>query len=192
MSAVKFLVYLKINVGFSTVEIVSAPPPPKISRNSHLPTPPPPEISREHPKSNREEASPPKGASSQGSLSIEETNRLRAKLGLKPLEVEASQSKEDPNKLKDDLGEFYHKPATNINDIIKTQKIKEKITLHRQKRQIEADLARVKLLGERKDKEDDSDDDAKAWVEKNRRLQNEKKKADARVRIIAFFIQYLI
>lgn len=153
-----------------SVEIVSAPPPPKISRTSHaLTPPPPPEISRQR------SPSPAKGGGAQTSLSIEETNRLRAKLGLKPLET-TTVSAEDPNKIKDDLGEFYHKPAPNNNDKVKTQKIKERLTTQKERRQIESNLSKVKTLGE-----SDSDDDAKAWVQKNRKLQMEKKKAEERV-----------
>ncbi|XP_012286069.1 U4/U6.U5 tri-snRNP-associated protein 1 [Orussus abietinus] len=154
----------------SDVEIVSAPPPPKISK-SHVSTPPPPDISRHR------TPTPPKGGASETSLSIEETNRLRAKLGLKPLEVETT--KDDSNKIKDDLGEFYHKPAPNVNDKLKVQKIKEKISIQKQKRQIESNLAKIKALGE-----SDSDDDVKIWVDKNRRLTEEKKKAEERAKML--------
>lgn len=157
----------------SDVEIVSAPPPPKISRTSHaLTPPPPPEISRQR------SPSPAKGGGAQTSLSIEETNKLRAKLGLKPLET-STVSADDPNKIKDDLGEFYHKPAPNVNDKVKTQKIKERLHTQKERRQIESHLSKVKTLGE-----SDSDDDAKAWVQKNRRLQLEKKKADERAKML--------
>ncbi|XP_012266756.2 U4/U6.U5 tri-snRNP-associated protein 1 [Athalia rosae] len=157
----------------SDVEIVSAPPPPKISRPSHaLTPPPPPEISRQR------SPSPSKGGAAQTSLSIEETNKLRAKLGLKPLET-SHVSADDPHKIKDDLGEFYHKPAPNANDKVKTQKIKEKLTTQKERRQIESNLSKVKTLGE-----SDSDDDAKAWIQKNRRLESEKKKADERAKML--------
>lgn len=108
-------------------------------------------------------------------MSIEESNKLRAKLGLKPLEVD-SICKDDPNKIKDDLGEFYHKPAPDVNEKLRTQKLKEKIGTQKQKRQIEANLAKVKSLGEC-----DSDDDAQAWIGKTKRLEEEKKKAEERV-----------
>lgn len=156
----------------SDVEIVNVPPPPKISRSSHPSTPPPPEISKQH------SPSPAKGGASQSSLSIEETNKLRAKLGLKPLEVD-SVPKDDTAKIKDDFGEFYHKPALNVNDQLKTQKLKERISTQKQKRQIEANLAKVKALGE-----EDSDDDTKTWIDKSRRLQEEKKKAEERAKML--------
>lgn len=160
----------KVNFFFSfLVEIVNAPPPPKISKSSHPSTPPPPEISKQR------SPSPAKGGASQASLSIEETNKLRAKLGLKPLEVDNT-PKDDPNKIKDDLGEFYHKPAPNNSDKIKAQKLREKIGIQKEKRQIESNLSKMKSLGEY-----DSDDDTQAWINKSRQLEEEKKKAEKRV-----------
>ncbi|XP_029168218.1 U4/U6.U5 tri-snRNP-associated protein 1 [Nylanderia fulva] len=156
----------------SDVEIVNAPPPPKISKLSHPSTPPPPEISKQR------SPSPAKGGASQTSLSIEETNKLRAKLGLKPLEVDNT-PKDDPNKIKDDLGEFYHKPAPNNNQKIKAQKLREKIGTQKEKRQIEANLSKVKALGEC-----DSDDDTQAWINKSRQLEEEKKKAEKRAKML--------
>ncbi|KAG5335831.1 SNUT1 protein, partial [Acromyrmex heyeri] len=64
-------------------------------------------------------------------------------------------SKDDPSKIKDDLGEFYHKPAPNNSDKIKAQKLREKIGTQKEKRQIEANLSKMKSLGEI-----DSDDDS--------------------------------
>ncbi|OAD60134.1 U4/U6.U5 tri-snRNP-associated protein 1 [Eufriesea mexicana] len=156
----------------SDVEIVNAPPPPKISKSSHPSTPPPPEISKQR------SPSPNKGGGTQSSLSIEETNKLRAKLGLKPLEIDNT-SKDDPNKIKDDLGEFYHKPAPDVNEKLKTQKLKEKLGTQKQKRLIEANLAKVKSLGEC-----ESDDDTKNWIDKTRRLEEEKKKAEERAKML--------
>lgn len=136
---------------------------------SHPSTPPPPEISKQR------SPSPAKGGASQASLSIEETNKLRAKLGLKPLEVDNT-PKDDPNKIKDDLGEFYHKPAPNNNEKIRAQKLREKIGTQKEKRQIETSLSKVKTLGECY-----SDDDTRAWINKSRQLEEEKKKAEKRV-----------
>lgn len=161
------------------VEIVNAPPPPKISKSFHPSTPPPPEISKQR------SPSPAKGGASQTSLSIEETNKLRAKLGLKPLEIDNA-PKDDPSKIKDDLGEFYHKPAPNNNDKIRVQKLREKIGTQKQKRQIEANLLKIKILGEC-----DSDDDTQAWINKSRQLEEEKKKAEERV-MFQYFLYFYI
>lgn len=94
---------------------------------------------------------------------------------MKPLEVDNT-PKDDSNKIKDDLGEFYHKPAPNNNEKIRTQKLREKIGTQKEKRQIEANLSKVKNLGDR-----DSDDDTHTWINKSRQLEEEKKKAEKRV-----------
>jgi U4/U6.U5 tri-snRNP-associated protein 1 len=94
---------------------------------------------------------------------------------LKPLELDSG-PKEGSDIIKDDLGEFRHKPAINTAEKERTQKIKEKISTMKQKRQIEHSLATTKTLGE-----SDSDDDTLAWIKKNRKIQEEKKKAAERV-----------
>ncbi|KAK5645554.1 hypothetical protein RI129_006854 [Pyrocoelia pectoralis] len=127
--------------------------------------PPPPEIS---------------GGGSVESLSIKETNKLRAKLGLKPLQVEGSKSdKQDDGKRKDDLGEFYHKPAHSLTEKNKQEKLRSKLSDHREKRTFDSKLSKVKLLSQ-----EDSDDDAVAWVEKNRRIQDIKKEAERRAMML--------
>lgn len=130
-------------------------------------------------------------------LSIAETNKLRAKLGLKPLEVgpsevqqSTSSKKDEPEeprdelavglkKVKDDWGEFYHKPAGQFNEKTEVEILREKIQAKRDKRKIDAKLARVKTLGE-----SDSEDDAKAWAEKTRKLEDEKKRAKQRAKML--------
>lgn len=85
------------------------------------------------------------------------------------------------------MGEFYHKPAPNNNEKIRAQKLREKIGTQKEKRQIEANLSKVKNLGEC-----DSDDDTHAWINKSRHLEEEKKKAEQRVIILIFFIILLL
>lgn len=43
----------------------------------------------------------------------------------------------DDGKIKDDLGEFYHKPAANLAQQKKSEKIREKLQVHKEKRKIE-------------------------------------------------------
>lgn len=105
---------------------------------------------------------------------------------MKPLEVD-NVPKDDPNKIKDDLGEFYHKPAPNNNDKIKAQKLREKISTQKQKRQFETNLSKVKTLGDC-----DSDDDTQAWINKSRQLEEEKKKAEERVITLEYFLYIII
>lgn len=120
--------------------------------------------------------SPINSGQSVSSLSIEETNKLRAKLGLKPLEVDTGPREGTTDLYKDDLGEFRHKPAINISEKEKSEKIKEKIKMMKQKREIESSLSALRNLGDT-----DSEDDASEWVRKNRKIEGEKKKAAERV-----------
>lgn len=119
------------------------------------------------------------------SLSIQETNKLRAKLGLKPLDVGTSQvssdsgsRKKENEKIKDDWGEFYHKPAENLLDKAQQEKIKAKIADMKEKRYLTNKLGRVRTLGE----SEEEDNDLGAWVEKNRQIEQAKKEAERRVK----------
>lgn len=116
------------------------------------------------------------------SLSIGETNKWRAKLGLKPLEVdigksESSSSKPrinaDGNELrKDDWGEFYHKPANNISEKLEAEKLREKFRQNKEKREMESKLMATKTLGE-----SDEDDDASKWADKVRDIAQAQRRA---------------
>lgn len=175
--------------GSDVVEVpLDAPAPPVISE------PPPKSSSRQQRKSRSLSPIPADGAGD--CLSIEATNRLRAKLGLKPLEVgpsdvtqssssgtkndekeEKNESVADLKKIKDDWGEFYHKPAGQFNEKTEVELLREKIQSKRDKRTIENKLARIKTLGE-----SDSEDDITSWVDKSRKLEEEKKKAKNRAK----------
>ncbi|KAJ8731036.1 hypothetical protein PYW08_002449 [Mythimna loreyi] len=122
--------------------------------------------------------SPPasRGGAAQESLSVEETNKLRAKLGLKPLE--RTEKPAEDGKLKDDLGEFYHKPAANIAQQKKSEKIREKLQLHKEKRKIEQKL-QTTLLAEESD-----EDDAAAWVQRSRDIDRQKREAAKRAAML--------
>ncbi|CAG9113682.1 unnamed protein product [Plutella xylostella] len=122
--------------------------------------------------------SPPAAASTnQESLSIEETNRLRAKLGLKPLE--AAEKPTEDGKFKDDLGEFYHAPAANIAQQKKSEKIREKLNERKEKRLIEQKLQTAALGAAGSD-----DEDAAAWVRKSREIQKQKQEAAKRAAML--------
>ncbi|CAH1646858.1 unnamed protein product [Spodoptera littoralis] len=122
--------------------------------------------------------SPPStsGGGAQESLSIEETNKLRAKLGLKPLEQ--NEKPGDDGKIKDDLGEFYHKPAANLAQQKKSEKIREKLQVHKEKRKIEQKL-QTTLLAEESD-----EDDAAAWVKRSREIDKQKREAAKRAAML--------
>lgn len=117
------------------------------------------------------------------SLSIAETNRLRASLGLKPLEVDTEPIKDEglePGELATIDGDV-HKPAVNISDLKKTEAFKEKMEQIREKRRLNKKLGKVKTLGE---SDDDEDDGALAWIKKSRKLEKEKAKANQRAKLL--------
>ncbi|XP_065358225.1 U4/U6.U5 tri-snRNP-associated protein 1 [Calliphora vicina] len=128
-------------------------------------------------------------------LSIEETNKLRAKLGLKPLEVESGPSKpstsaaaaeakkpgeKDLSSYKDEWGEFLHKPAENLKEKAKAEKMREKLKQRKEKRFLEERLARIKTLGE----SDEEVDDTSKWVQRNKKVVDEKKAAEERAKAL--------
>ncbi|XP_042862737.1 U4/U6.U5 tri-snRNP-associated protein 1-like [Penaeus japonicus] len=163
-------------------------PPPKPSKS--VPAAPPPQ--------------PPSGGGGGGgsggggagggdiSLSIEETNKIRAKLGLKPLKVENAVAKtegdEEEGKGEDmeqrsgtsTLDEFVHKPAENLAQKLQVEKLREKIALQREKRRIKEKLKKVKTLGE----SDSDEESASAWVKKSRIIQKEKAAAEKRSKML--------
>nr|XP_028565462.1 U4/U6.U5 tri-snRNP-associated protein 1 [Podarcis muralis] len=116
----------------------------------------------------------PKSSSGDASLSIEETNKLRAKLGLKPLEINSVKketgSKEDPV------------AAEVINPIVLKQReeIREKLAAAKEKRLLNQKLGKIKSLGE----DDPWLDDTAAWIERSRKLQLEKDMAEKRAKLL--------
>ncbi|KAK8739182.1 hypothetical protein OTU49_003516 [Cherax quadricarinatus] len=176
------------------------PPPPKISapplQVSKLSAPPPPRISPlPPPKVAKRTPSPPSaqpsGGSGEISLSIEETNKIRAKLGLRPLKVESAPVKEDEEKpdvieIEDDnittskVEEFVHKPAESITQKLQVEKLREKIAAQREKRRIKEKLRKVKTLGE----SDSDDESALAWVKKSRQKAKERELAEKKSKML--------
>ncbi|XP_061574879.1 U4/U6.U5 tri-snRNP-associated protein 1 [Cololabis saira] len=115
----------------------------------------------------------PQSASGDASLSIEETNKLRAKLGLKPLEMNENKkelgTKEDP------------KVAETINPVLISQQkeMREKLAAMKEKRLLNQKLGKVKSLAG-----DDWLDDTAAWVDRSRKLAKEKELAEKRAKLL--------
>ena len=80
-----------------------------------------------------------KGGGSQASLSVADTNALRAKLGLKPLDVGGVGGKDENGEEK--KAEFVHAPAEDMWEKQKQKKMLEKLQESKDKR-----LANKKLL----------------------------------------------
>lgn len=136
------------------------------------------------------------------SMSVAETNDLRAKLGLAPLRTgpkkaspeEEARVRNDPD-LKTFTGEKLvgelilssrdgarHVPADNISEKSAVQKMRDKLEAKRQKRKIEAKLlTNVKMLG---DSDSDGDDAAK-WVLKQKKAAKAKAEAERRAKALA-------
>lgn len=117
------------------------------------------------------DAEPNEGAEN---MSIDETNKLRAKLGLAPLEVTTDEKAEDGTIMGNDGTAFHHTPAESLTDKNKGEKLRRKIKERRTKRDIETKLKKIKGLGE-----SDSDEGGiTSWVKKSRKIEKERKKAN--------------
>jgi hypothetical protein len=108
-------------------------------------------------------------------MTIEETNKLRAKLGLAPLEMTTDKASDDGRILGSDGTRFHHKPAENITESKKSEKIRAKLEKRKKKRDIDSKLSKVKGLGE-----SDGEDDIKSWVQRSRKIHKAKAKAEAK------------
>jgi len=125
----------------------------------------------------------------QESMSIEESNKIRASLGLKPLQVgpvdNVDEEEDDrPALLQgetrhiEDSHEFIHKPASNIQEKLQVDKLREKIALRREKRKQEEKLSKVRNLAD----SDSDEETGAAWVEKNRTIVRERELAAKRAK----------
>ena len=134
------------------------------------------------------------------SLSVSETNKLREKIGLKPLDVEPESTKteenvtslsiEESNKLRAELGlrpldvanksSDVHVPAKNIGKIQQSEKLAEKMKMLQEKRRIKQHLSSVKSLGSA------SVDltDTMAWVQRSRGIASKKAAAAAQTKLL--------
>ncbi|KAI6237125.1 hypothetical protein M3Y95_00232100 [Aphelenchoides besseyi] len=105
------------------------------------------------------------------SISIEETNRIRAELGLAPLDLDEPSTTEEsvtetqPGEtlFKEDGVEIVHKPSKNWSDTKSEEKIREKLEIQKQKHKIFSKLITTgKGLADDSDEEEGVDD----WWEK--------------------------
>lgn len=115
------------------------------------------------------------------SLSIEETNKLREKLGLKPLSINENKSTNDSKTNesgrktyidKDTNQEFEHKPATNMAEIREQKELREKLKEQREKRQLMEKLRQAKGIAD-----SDEEEDASNWLIKQKQKEEARKKA---------------
>eukprot|EP00794_Sanderia_malayensis_P017392 gene17392-19133_t len=113
------------------------------------------------------------------SLSIEETNKLRIKLGLKPLQTNSS-SQDSKDASYEDRADV-HEPATNISTAQETDKLREKMKDIKEKRRMQKKLKNLYSLGSA---EVDKEESANDWVQKMRDQQKQKEMADKRAKML--------
>jgi len=134
-----------------------------------------------HNEDDRSEVENSKGKSGGDvSLSIEETNKLRIKLGLKPLELDGEKKDKEETSYADRPD--VHTPAQNISSIKKSDSLKQKMEELREKRRIHKKLQKVQNLAD--DDDDPATQSAAAWVEKMRVQDEEKKLAQKRAKLL--------
>lgn len=141
---------------------------------------------REERGENKEEPGELTGGKEVMSLSIEETNKLRAKLGLKPLNVSTIVVEDETPDLPGELipgdrDKTRHLVPQHWGERDQQKKLREKLGLKKEQRQVKSKLAVVKGLGE----SDSEDDDAGKWVERQKKKVKEKEEADKRAKAMA-------
>jgi hypothetical protein len=102
------------------------------------------------------------------SMSIEETNRVRASLGLRPLDVGEKPEAPKEGTSKNPVSYMDMKKAEE--EEAKAKELREKIADMKRSRQAQAKVMASKGLGDASDEEDEVDDAAK-WVMRSRRKQ---------------------
>jgi len=129
----------------------------------------------------RESPEPPKptSGSNSESLSIEETNKLRAKLGMKPLEVDSDTKSAPPKKSYADRDDV-HAPAGNISQQKSAEQMREKMEAIREKRKQNKKLQKVRGLGD----DDPVIESAAEWVARSRKQERDKEMADKRAQML--------
>ncbi|KAK6753548.1 hypothetical protein RB195_012877 [Necator americanus] len=144
---------------------------------------PSPKVKRSRRREKERESTPQGKEDYAESLSIEETNKLRAKLGLAPLDVDDTpKTRETEDGLTvhvEDGLEFRHKKPENWSEKKKDAELKEKLEVAKKKR-----IIYEKLLSEKGLAESDSDDDTSEWVTKMRKIEEEKKRAEERAKML--------
>uniref|UniRef100_A0A0N5AQA4 U4/U6.U5 tri-snRNP-associated protein 1 n=1 Tax=Syphacia muris TaxID=451379 RepID=A0A0N5AQA4_9BILA len=124
------------------------------------------------------------------SLSIEETNKLRASLGLAPLEVTDQSDSKDGDKevtknggkvFVEDGMEFVHKVPEHMGDKKRDEDLKEKLQVMKQKRKIYDKVLKTKGLA---DSDSEKEEGVAEWVMKNREVEIERKRAEERAKML--------
>ncbi|KJH50474.1 SART-1 family protein [Dictyocaulus viviparus] len=142
-----------------------------------------PKQKRSRRREKEKQSTPPSKEDYAESLSIEETNKLRAKLGLAPLEIDdnakTKESEDGATIHIEDGFEFRHKKPENWSDKKREAEMKEKLEIAKKKRQIYERMLTTKSIVDSDDEEDAAD-----WVAKMRKQEEEKKLAEERAKML--------
>lgn len=143
--------------------------------------------SDDQPSKNGSDSAVSSSGGGDSSLSIEETNKLRAKLGLKPLapndnnkQPKTSEGSTSDKKTyidKDTNQEFEHAPAKNIAEIKEQKDFKLKLQEQRERRRLMDKVSTFKGIADEEEEKKENDDSAAAWLEKIKQKEEAKKKA---------------
>ncbi|CAH8496751.1 unnamed protein product [Heterobilharzia americana] len=112
------------------------------------------------------------------SLSVTETNALRAKLGLSPLETEDTLRSEGTADNQAD--NYVHAPAKDLRKLKESVAIKEKLNVLREKRALYDKLGQEKLSIPI-----EHESDVQSWVEKMREKERIQKQASERAKLLS-------
>ncbi|GFY78126.1 hypothetical protein TNIN_62101 [Trichonephila inaurata madagascariensis] len=123
----------------------------------------------------------PESSEPQLSLSVAETNKLRAKLGLKPLDVgdDIPGIENEENEISKQPAEVFVK-TENLSEKKKSEDLRERLKVMKEKRTIEEKLKKTKGVAD----SDSEEESAAAWVLKHQRLVQEKKEAEKRAKML--------
>ncbi|CAH8486948.1 unnamed protein product [Schistosoma turkestanicum] len=112
------------------------------------------------------------------SLSVAETNALRAKLGLAPLETDGASKSE--RTLDNQADCYVHAPAKDIRKLKESEVIKEKLNVLREKRSLLDKIGQDKLSIPSA-----HESDVQSWVEKMREKERIQKQAEERAKLLS-------
>jgi len=107
-------------------------------------------------------------------FSVEETNKIRADIGLKPLEINDDDDKNDDGTVKPGTSKMENDvlvAPVNPSEMKRSEEARVKLSTAKDKRKLLKKLNKVKLLSE----VGDEDEGAAAWIKKSRSKLNQAK-----------------
>jgi U4/U6.U5 tri-snRNP-associated protein 1 len=113
------------------------------------------------------------------SLSIDETNKLRASLGLKPLTTDANSTTDSETQKKSLNSDenFVHRPPENLTEKKRTEELTRKLSQRKETRALQGKFLATPTIAS------ESAESATSWVEKMRQMGEEKRKAAERTKL---------